>query len=48
MNEGEDGSEAWKCSAVGFKLPRLRARLFGFLNFLGEGDVIGRPLIVED
>lgn len=48
MKEGEDGSEAWKFSAVGFRLPRLRARLFGFLNFLGEGDVIGRPLSVGD
>lgn len=27
--------------------PKLRARLFGFLNFLGEGEVIGRSLLSD-
>jgi hypothetical protein len=39
INEGDVGSEAWKASTLGL---RLRARLLGFLNFRGEGEVIGR------
>ena len=41
INEGDDGSDAWDGSAAALKPPKLRARLFGFLNFLGDGEVIG-------
>ena len=43
MNDGDEGSEVWKESRFEFK---FSARLLGFFDLRGEGDVIGRsPLI---
>jgi len=41
MNEGDEGSEVCRASTLEL---RLRARLFGFFGFRGEGDVMGRSL----
>ena len=38
INDGDDGSEVWNDSKLGFK---FNARLLGFLGFRGDGDVIG-------
>jgi hypothetical protein len=46
INEGDEGSDVCDGSTVALKPPKLRARLFGFLNFLGEGEVIGRSVPV--
>lgn len=39
INDGDEGSEVWRPSTLEL---RLRARLFGFFGFRGEGDVMGR------
>lgn len=39
INEGEEGSDAWKAPLLEL---RLRARAFGFFGFRGDGDVMGR------
>ena len=39
MKDGDEGPEAWNPSILEL---RLRARLLGFLGFLGCGEVIGR------
>lgn len=41
INEGDEGSEVCCGSELGWSGLRLSARLFGFLNFLGEGEVMG-------
>jgi hypothetical protein len=38
MKDGDEGSEVWNVSTLGF---RFNARLLGFLGFRGDGDVIG-------
>ncbi len=45
MNEGDVDSEDWNASTFEFK---FKARLFGFLNFLGDGDVIGRSSLIAN
>jgi hypothetical protein len=39
INDGDEGSDEFRDSTLEL---RLSARLFGFLGFRGEGDVIGR------
>jgi len=43
INEGDEGSEDWNGSTLAL---RFKARLLGFLNFRGEGDVIGRSSLI--
>jgi len=38
-----DGSEVWNVSTLG---ERFNARLLGFLNLRGDGEVIGRSLLI--
>ena len=41
INEGDEGSDVCCGSELGLSELRFKARLLGFLNFLGDGEVIG-------